>query len=390
MTNGTMLLEQKSEMRLTKQAMDELIRCDEFPCVTMILPTIIRGREVRQNHVRFRNLINDAERRLSHSGWSHSELAVFFQEARALADDKMFWQHQDHSLAVYLNKDMFKVFKLPITLRKLAVVGQRFHVRDLIPLLTESGRYMVLTLSKDSSKLYVANRTDIEEMTLYDAPDSDSEGDGEGPSLQFHTGTKGGGLRPAMYHGHADEANDVAAEVAWCRAVDDALHAALDDTSVPLVVAAAEPMMSAFLNESDYDALVAKGIECSPNGLSAEDLREQAWELARPWFIKEREKAKRRLSRARSESKFSNDLDTIAKAATEGRVDTLFLSRKPREWGVFDAEECELELHDTRHDLDEDLLNVAAIEVMRTGGKVYTMRRIDIPREAKAAAIFRF
>ena len=65
MTNGTMLLEQKSEMRLTKQAMDELIRCDEFPCVTMILPTIIRGREVRQNHVRFRNLINDAERRLS-------------------------------------------------------------------------------------------------------------------------------------------------------------------------------------------------------------------------------------------------------------------------------------------------------------------------------------
>ena len=49
------------------------------------------------------------------------------------------------------------------------------------------------------------DRTDIEEMTLYDAPDSDSEGDGEGPSLQFHTGTKGGGLRPAMYHGHADE-----------------------------------------------------------------------------------------------------------------------------------------------------------------------------------------
>lgn len=47
-------------------------------------------------------------------------------------------------------------------------------------------------------------------------------------------------------------------------------------------------------------------------------------------------------------------------------------------------------MHETRQAGDEDLLNIAAIEVHRGSGKVYAISKKQMPKDAQAVAALRF
>ena len=80
--------------------LDELVACDKQPAVSIYMPTHAAGREVRQDAIRLRNLLNTATKRL---GADHRppEIAELLDPARLLVDDEEFWRYQERGLAVF-------------------------------------------------------------------------------------------------------------------------------------------------------------------------------------------------------------------------------------------------------------------------------------------------
>jgi len=68
------------------------------------MPVQKAGPDVRQNPIRFKNLIREAEERLDAMEIRHTEAVDFLKPAHEL-DTAEFWENQDHGLAIlYLQK----------------------------------------------------------------------------------------------------------------------------------------------------------------------------------------------------------------------------------------------------------------------------------------------
>jgi hypothetical protein len=84
--------------------------------------------------------------------------------------------------------------------------------------------------------------------------------------------------------------------------------------------------------------------------------------------------------------RFSTDLDVVLRAAVEGRIIDLYLDDNGRRIGNFDGK-----IFGGRNNWhDEELLNIAAVETLRRGGRVYTLPTHLMTGGAVAAATFRY
>ena len=62
--------------------------------VSIFLPTHVRGREIRQDPIRLKNLAAEAREKLGAAGVGPAEADALLAPAMALVDDYVFWQHQ--------------------------------------------------------------------------------------------------------------------------------------------------------------------------------------------------------------------------------------------------------------------------------------------------------
>ena len=119
--------------KITREELKELSAHSRELCVSLFMPAFRAGRETEQNPIRFKNLLKEAENRLSASGARPPEIQELFKPARSLVDDPLFWQHQGDGLAVFLSADYFKKFRLPLTFQESVTLARRFHFTPLLP-----------------------------------------------------------------------------------------------------------------------------------------------------------------------------------------------------------------------------------------------------------------
>src|SRR5690606_3179384 len=106
--------------------------------------THVKGREIRQDPIRLKNLSDEAEEKLIAFGMRRPEARDILAPARDLVGDEGFWRYQDEGLAVFLAPDFSRILKVPIEVPELAVVGHRFHTKPLLPALAFDGRFHVV------------------------------------------------------------------------------------------------------------------------------------------------------------------------------------------------------------------------------------------------------
>ena len=104
-----------------------LVENPQKPCVTLYAPMQKVGPEIRQNPIRFKNLIREAEKRLDKMGMRHTEAIDFLQPAMEL-DTGDFWEHQDHGLAIFISLQVFRYYHLPMAVRQGGRVPQAFRL----------------------------------------------------------------------------------------------------------------------------------------------------------------------------------------------------------------------------------------------------------------------
>lgn len=370
--------------------------------VSIYMPTHRAGPETQQDPIRLKNLLEEAKERLMASdrdrpGLRAPEARARLEPASKLIQDGLFWQRQSDGLAIFVSSEMAHYYRLPLDFEELVIVADRFHVKPLLPLLSGDGRFYVLALSQDATRLLQGTRYMVGELDLEEAPTSLSNAlrfDDPERRLQYHTasGPSGGkGGRPAMFYGQGAPSQDQKGDILrYFQKLDTGVQELLAGERAPLVLAGVDYLLPLYREANTYPHLIEDGVEGNPDNLSAKELHQRAWAIIRPRFLEEREEAAKRFRQLADTEGASDDLAEIVPAAYHGRVQTLFVALDVQQWGAFDPATNEVRLHQAADPGDQDLLDLAAVHTLLNGGSVYAVEAERVPAGGSLAALFRY
>ncbi len=381
---------------MKREELKELLAERQGPCVSIYMPTEKGSIETRQNPVRLRKLLREAERKLTASGLKTAAARELLAPAGRMLEDNLFWQYQTGGLAVFLSKKIKRAYTLPLDFSEMAAAGDRFCVKQLLPLFAEDGRFYVLALSQRSVKLYQCSRYSAAEVDLRRAPRSIAdllELNPREKQLQFHAQSEGSAARgrAGMFHGHAEDTDEEKENVlTYFHSVDRGVNAVLSPAGGPLVLAGVDYLTRIYEKANSYPRLAEGRIAGNPAELRPEELKDRAWELVRPGFEAAARSAVKRYGQLQDTPRASNRLKTILQAAGEGRVAELFVSAKDQRWGIYDDESGVIDIHASPDPCDMELLELCAARTLDHGGQVYALEPEKMPGRAPAAAVFRY
>jgi len=384
---------------VTRHDLKTLVETSAWPCVSIFQPTHRAGPDTRgyarQDPLRFKNLLREAEQRLVASGLRVREAQALLEPARRLLDDSLFWQYQSDGLAVFLTQGAVRSFRVPLRFDELVVVARSFHVKPLAALLTGDGLFYVLALSQNEIRLLAGTRDHMGEVELANAPRSLAEAlryDDPERQLQFHTGTPAGGdRRAAMFHGHGAGVDDAKVNLLrFFQQVNRAVGALLKGAPAPLVLAGVEYLLPIYREANTHPHLLGEGLTGNPEGLRPDELHARAWPLVEPHFLRARSGAAARYLELRDTARAARDLREVLRAAWSGRVEVLFAAVGIRLWGVFDPSGGEVVLSEESPGQTEDLVNLATSYTILNGGTVYAVPPEDMPDATPVAAVLRY
>lgn len=394
-----------SELRkmnlLSIDELKTLAENSQTPSISLYMPMQKAGPEIRQNPIRFKNLIREAEERLDAMGIDHTQALNFLQPAMEL-DTNEFWENQDHGLAIFISPQVFRYYQLPMEFQELVVVSDRFHLKPLLHLVNNDGKFYILALAQKDVRFFEGTRYSVNEIEVENLPknlDEVLQEDEMQKGVQQRIATSKGGTansfqQPGSFHGQGSPDTDKRQEdiLQFCHAIDAALHEKLRKQKAPLVMAGVEYLFPIYQQANTYNHLVEEPITGNPQFTKPEELKDQAWQIVEPLFDRNQKQIMELYQQIAGEGtgKASNNLQEIIAAAYYQRVDNLFVPVGQQIWGKFDPETMAVDSHPEPEPEDYDLLDFAAIHTLLNGGDVFAVEPEKMPNDAPAAAIFRF
>ncbi|MFP4536765.1 MAG: hypothetical protein ACLFPA_00540 [Dichotomicrobium sp.] len=380
--------------------LQSLAGSEGFPRVSLYLPTHPTYPECQQDPIRLSNGLKEVERQLTDAGWRESDVVELTAEAAACDKDDLFWRYQDDGLAVFIEPGATRWVKLPQQVPELAILAHRYHVRPLIPILRDKGRFHVLAVTEDKARFFNGTEEGLREIAVADMPESTEEiwqRTGFDADIGFHSRDRGqqvGGPGAPKFAALGESPQDYETVVLdqYTRGIAKAVDAHLANSEAPLVLVALPRMLGYLAQHLEYRHVAADHVAADPAPLSNAELHEKTWAVAEPILTHEREELRKRL-RAAIEGAlpdYTRNLEGILRAAGEGRVDTVFVSPGETVWGVFDPSYRVIRIDRVASPENEDLLNLAALRTLAQGGDVRTLP--DDVRETlgPVAALYRY
>ncbi len=366
------------------------------PCISIYFPTLKSGDGTRQNPIRLKNLLADAEERLTSLGVKRAEQKKLLEPAAQLINESIFWTNQSDGMSMFLSPGFFQFYRIPLHVEELVVVTESFHLKPLLSLLMSDNQFYVLALSQKNARLLRGTRDLVEDMDLSAVAQKFEETFLEElpeQYLQFHTGTpRRGDTRSAIYYGHGGEIDSVIKErlLKYFRFLDKELHSLLQAESSPLVLACVDYLAPLYQEANKYPLLMEDRILGNPENLSAEELHNKAWEIVQPYIQKKRDETIARYHEQKGTGKTSNNLHEILPGTFHGQIESLFVTVGIQRWGRYDPESNALHLPEEPLPGDEDLLDLAAAQTYLNGGTVYAVSQDLMPDLEPLAALLRW
>jgi hypothetical protein len=377
--------------QITKEDLDQIAERPGAPAVSLYMPTHRAGPEVRQNAVRFKNLLARAEKMLAEASKDADDL---LEPARKMMDDERFWSRQEDGLAVVISTGVFRLFRVPVAFEEIVVVSDHFHTKPLLAFLSKDHKFYIMALSQKQPRLLQCTRQNCTALTPETMPRGISDTlryDDPERQLQFHTGTGGGkAKRSAVYHGQGvgiDESKDNVRR--YVHDIHKAVQPLLKGENTPVVLAGLDQILSLYKETDKSLHGVAAEVTLNPDDLKDEELHARAWEALEPHFQNALEEELGRYHDIKGTGLASAEPGEIVCGAFFSRIDTLFLEEGTHYWGQFDKEAGKAVFHNKQMPGDRDLLDFAALHAFLKGGRVHVLDQERIP-ERHVCAIFRY
>ncbi len=361
--------------------------------ISIFMPTHRSSTETRQDALRFKNLLSEAEERLIADGLRRPTAKAMLEPARQLGEDTLFWRNQGDGLAVFLAADDFHTYHLPFGVEELLIIARSYYVKPVLPLFTNNGHYYILAISQNEIRLFEGTRHSVGQIDLpEDTPASLNDAlklDDPEKQLQFRSA---GGSK-AMFHGQGpgDEEQKVRIE-RYLNLVDAGLKEIFREQQAPLVLAGVDYLLPIYRQVSEYANIMPEGITGSPEQLRPEELQEKAWPIVEPYFRREMEEVIEQYQQLAGAGKAAANLEEIVAAAYYGRVDRLVLAVDTQVWGSFNPDTGKVGPYQERQSQADDLalLDFAAMQTLQNGGTVYALLQKEMPADSPMLAVFRY
>jgi len=370
----------------TESLIVELSHHKDAPCLSLYQPTHRHHPDNTQDPLRFRQLIEAAEKSLAQS-YPHEVAVSLLAPLKTLASDNSFWNHTLDGLAIFSAPGLFRALKVQRALAESVIVAGSFHIKPLLRILQSADRFQVLALDLDELKMYEGHRNAIDEIDLAPGvPRTATEAlamDVTGPHLAGSPVTgKGYGGKPNEIDFDAER---------YFRIIDRAILLQHSNPSgLPLILAALPEHQSLFRSISRNPALLPKGIEKHPDVMSLNELGEHAWGVVRPFYLAKLSELVEIFGAAKARQKGTDDLRQVAHAAVDGRIDTLLIEAERKIAGHINADTGEIQKDELTNPAVDDLLDDLGQYVLEKGGRVVVAPREQMPTQSGVAAIFRY
>ena len=362
----------------TREELGRLLDGQDPSSVSIYVPTEPAS-DGTAERIAFRNLSGEAIRQLREGDATKAQVNAVQESLAALDLEEEFWRHQARSLAVLATPRSIATYRLANRLSEIVEVSDRFHVKPLLRAQTFPQVAVVLALAQGSVRLIeVEPEMAPSEVRVPDLPSDVASAAGRAsisdraPTRRIQ-GSEGQKVRMRGY----------------ARQIDRALRPFLNGLDVPLMLAAAEPIAGIFRSVNSNPHLVEPEISGNPEMLSDADLAARAREVLDALYTSELEELRERYRQLAQAGRGRSDVAEVARAATAGAVDTLFVDIDSPVTGTLDEETGAVSFAPvgvgTYGVLDE-----IARRVWLTGGRVLAVRAQDIPDGGETAAILRY
>ncbi len=377
---------------LSKDDLKMLIQKRDNLCLSLFMPTFRAGAEIQQNQIRLRNLLKEAEEKLTTNGLRPQDAKTLLEPIQCLLGNVLFWRKQSDGLAIFLSPGLFHYYLLPIDFMELVVVSDHFHIKPLLPLLSSDTRFFVLALSQGEVKLLEGTRSNLKEIDLETLPRNLVEAlqyDEMERQIRFHTGISGSGTRGIMISGHGADIDAKGGILKFFRKINRGLHDFLKEERIPLILAGVDYLFPIYREINTYPYLIPDGISGNPKGIPAEQLHKQAWDIIKLHLQKSEDNAIAQYKQSLGTGLTSTDAKEIIQAAYHGRVGYLFVTAGLQIWGKVEQDAQQVCLSETQA-ANDDLVDLAAIQTFLNGGEVFALPQEKMPGKAALAAVFRY
>ena len=283
----------------------------EYPSVSLLLPTHRTAPDNQQDPIRVKNLVKEANERLLVE-FSQREVDPLLKQLDTLVAE-IDYRYTLDGLALFVNRDMARAFPLPFAPRERVVVDATFATRDLVYTLNRSPRYWALVLSEKPTRLYEGSRETLVEVRDAGFPLTHT---GPGGATRLPGGI---GVNRSAYRDDAHRR--------FFRKVDAAYGEIAADDELPLAVTGVD-RLRAFFNEvtshgSDIIATVAGSYDSTP----ASELAQLVWPPVRDALAERRTQAFADLDASVSARRYASGIQQVWPMALEGRGSKLLVEQ---------------------------------------------------------------
>lgn len=386
---------------IDRQELNQLLDSEGGPHVTLFLPPPQRPMEAKEDGIRISNWTREAMSVLSEHWMPEREAEGFIQPLSALATDDVILGDRPHGVAIYLSQNHFKLFRLDQPIEPKMVIDRVFHIRPMLSVVEERLSFSVLRISKKAVSLFDVFPKGVEEIKLegiaesFEASLSSVSAD---PGSQTHSAAHGSGAigkQAAVFHGQGGLPDAEKAELTeYLRRLDGAVCVALADRHNWLVLAGVDYETAIYRNLSNYPRLAVESVSGNMDHLSPQELAERAKPIAAAENDAERNTEAEEI-RERRHQPVATDAEQVLKAAHAGQIKTLFVDHDASLTGSFYEDTAtlkELRQEPTGQPGDpcHDLIELAAVQTLKHGGRVYSVGPTEMPVDAKMVAALRY
>ncbi|MCK5482195.1 MAG: hypothetical protein KAJ13_00780, partial [Gemmatimonadetes bacterium] len=313
----------------------------------------------------------------------------------ALIGDQDFWRHQADGLALFASRDFGRLYRLPVQMPDMVVVGPTFHTRPLIEFLQAPERFWVLSVAQKEVRMWEGSISEIAPVNLAAVPSSLQEALGTevvADRLNLRS-PRGRGSAP-VFHGHGAGKDDTKQELEkFFRAVDAGVRDLLADEIGPIILAAVDYYHPIYHNVSKLENLADEGIVGSVSAWDEGRIHAAAWPIAQKSVEGKLDVALDLWEKSYGRGKTESDLATIARLAVAGRIRLLLTEKGRTVWGRIDRSVGDIEVireggGDPGGDA-VDLLDELAEVTIQYGGRALVLPGVKIPSDTGIAAVLR-
>lgn len=346
--------------------------------VSIYLPVTPVTQEIGPARIRLGQLGREAAARLEAAGLPKRAIWPISEQIDDLRAEDDFWTMQANGLAVLVTPERLVHYRLPTHVAEILAVSDRFHLKPLLRAVSVPQHAFVLALSEGGVRL-------IEVLADQPARALKVPGLPRDAAAAAGTTTVSDRFAADRIHGPGQATR----LRQYARAVDAALRTLLSGREEPLILAAAEPVLSVFRSVCSYPHLAPEVLAGSPDHVADHELGSRARAVLDAAHARRIAALVAEVAQRRGEGRASLDVAEAARAATFGAVETLLVDIDAVVPGRVDEATGAVTFADAPGAGSYGVVDEIAGRVIRSGGRVFGVRRDDLPEGAPLAALLR-